>query len=154
MKKLMLLATVMIGLSSFGQIQIARQSSDYTPKFDTPKVQAYADHDTLKIVKAKAIQFGGITITLDSLTKRLTKKADTVLYPIAVYEKTDTLSATFVYGASKMRRCNGYALIRGFKVQKGNTLEWVEQPSLAGVLDEKKRPVTDVLNGTVAIQQK
>lgn len=73
---------------------------------------------------------------------------DTVKVAIYLVDITDTVPATITYemkkGKGHIRIAKGYALVRGFKVFDKEP-KWVDKPTLVGALDDKKRPLKNVI---------
>jgi hypothetical protein len=71
---------------------------------------------------------------------------DTLYVPL--YASTDTVAVQFLYEGPKKDTLKelGYALVTGFKVQKGNAFQWIEQPKVSRVLNAAKKPVEKVIH--------
>lgn len=84
------------------------------------------------------------------LKKDTAQKKDTVYVPVYLFDITDTVSATVLYkekeGSNRIYSKKGFALLRGFQmVDKKGILQWVDKPKLVGALDDKKKPVKNVI---------
>lgn len=73
---------------------------------------------------------------------------DTVRVPVYLVDVTDTVQASITYekkkGSGRVYITKGFALLRGFKVFDKEP-KWVDKPALVGALDEKKRPIKNVV---------
>lgn len=73
------------------------------------------------------------------------EKKDTVVVPAMPY--TDTVSKMITYGDATgvVRYTYGYLLVSGFVIRKDGKQTWAEQPKITGFIDNKKKPLKNVI---------
>lgn len=78
--------------------------------------------------------------------KDSTGKKDSVLVP--AFPRTDTVPALITYGdatTGNVKYTNGFILVSGYVIKKEGKLFWTEKPKATGFIDNKKKPLKNVI---------
>ena len=88
-----------------------------------------------------------LIVSLGLKAQTTTTPKDTVV--AIAYEKRDTIKVKAItYGeAGVVKYTYGYAVLKGFAIlqKDGKTWQWTQQPIIDIALDEKKKPVKNLL---------
>lgn len=159
---MLLLVTVAFGQANQRTTTIGTKYADLPKGSANYKLmkKAYEKVDTIEIDDAGTVIIGGLGngggVPCDTFKIRDTirihdtiRVRDTVTMPVYLVDITDTVSATIMYKKSeksdRIYTTKGYALIRGFKTWLQSKMQWVDKPNIIGALDDRKRPIANVI---------
>lgn len=88
--------------------------------------------------------FLSITFFVSAQTGKDTTVKKEIVHAIP---RTDTVQKLITYGdaTGNVKYTYGFILISGFVIKENNKLVWAEQPTVTAFLDNKKKPLKNVI---------